>query len=222
MNLKNKFGSLLTKYLVERLRFKLLFIFKRFCKPGYRVLDIGCGYRGSLNYNLFNKKINLSLLDVNQGYLEKAKKRYKPCKSYLGWFEKLKIRDKFDIIIFAGVIQYVKNPIKTLEKIHSLLKNNGFLIITTVNKNSFLRKMGIITTKLKKSKNKAYTERRLYTLDELKKLLKEQGFEIISTFGTDRFSLVGADLIIVGKAKKTKIKIFPKVDKGHLKFHKYF
>lgn len=47
-----------------------------------------------------------------------------------GEFPDLDIKNKFDLVIFRGVLQYVPNPKDYIDKAISLLNNNGCIFIT--------------------------------------------------------------------------------------------
>jgi 2-polyprenyl-3-methyl-5-hydroxy-6-metoxy-1,4-benzoquinol methylase len=49
--------------------------------------------------------------------------------------------EKFDLVIFTEVIEHINNPLDVLENISTLLKNDGFIYITTPNFASLERKL---------------------------------------------------------------------------------
>lgn len=55
-------------------RIKLLLVQNTKLKPGYSVLDIGCGFGNLLEY--LPKNISYLGVDINQNYINHAKKRY--------------------------------------------------------------------------------------------------------------------------------------------------
>ena len=197
MKIKKLIGSILTKYLVQRLRIKLFLLAKHYIKENSNILDIGCGVNGTINYNKLPKKINLYFVDLNKDYLKKASEKYSPKKALLGDLMKINLQKKFDVVFYAGVIQYIKKPEESLKKIRSLLSEKGVLIIATINKKSILRRLGLITTKPKKSNVLGYSEEHLYTEEELRKLLVKTGFKILSNKFTDNYAPLGADLILI-------------------------
>ncbi|HJI09349.1 MAG TPA: class I SAM-dependent methyltransferase [Phascolarctobacterium faecium] len=91
-----------------------------------KVLDVGCG-NGSF----------LKLFEIN-GYdasgVEFGKEAADTAASehtiYYGEFPKLVFKDKYDLIIFRGVLQYVPEPKAYLEKAIELLASNGHIFIT--------------------------------------------------------------------------------------------
>lgn len=91
-----------------------------------KVLDVGCG-NGSF----------LKLFEIN-GYdasgvefgKEAADTAGNEHKIYYGEFPNLEFKDKYDLIIFRGVLQYVPDPKAYLEKAIGILADNGHIFIT--------------------------------------------------------------------------------------------
>ena len=104
-----------------------------YCAKG-DVLDVGCS--GGYFLDHF-KKAGFKCYGVEFGEkaAEEAMKKYKV---YFGDFAKLKIGKKFDLIIFRGVIEHIPFPKLYLKKALDLLKDKGFIYITsTPNSESF-------------------------------------------------------------------------------------
>ena len=110
---------------------KHLIDFLRNSKPG-KIIDIGCGLGWSLS--CLNNKWDKYGTDISKFALKNAAKY---SNTYNGDIEKLlkenKIKEKFDYIIFSHVIEHLKNPIFVLNKLKSILKKNGTLLIETPN-----------------------------------------------------------------------------------------
>lgn len=107
----------------------------KFIKPlkDKRVLDVGCS--GGYFLDLF-KDLGCSTYGIEFGgeAYEMAKQKHNMHK---GELPDIKIKKKFDIVIFRGVIEHVINPKKYLNKAISLLKKNGIIYITSIpNSNS--------------------------------------------------------------------------------------
>jgi SAM-dependent methyltransferase len=117
-----------------------------------KILDNGCGKNGSFDYREFKDRITRA--DVLYGI---------NC-------EKLPYKSKsFDCVIFAGVIQYVDNPEKAMKECFRVLKNNGILIIATINKDSLVKKL----TGFK-------TERQVFTMREFGDFLERFKFKVLT------------------------------------------
>ena len=168
MNLKEKIGKIIERRTVKNLK-------KEITKyiSGNIVLDNGCG-GGSFIYEKHNDK---KVYGVD---------KRKP-QIYSGIFKladstKLPFKDNFfDCVISAGVIQYIKDYNKALEEIKRVLKKEGKLIISTVNRDSLLRRLKIIG---KKPKIEA-GEYQIFSYKELENLLKKYNFRIKKKLGVD-------------------------------------
>ncbi|WIW70385.1 class I SAM-dependent methyltransferase [Anaerosinus gibii] len=107
-------------------------------KMNGNVLDIGCGNGSFLD--VF-KKHGYRCFGVEFGR-EAAKVAKHSHDIYYGEFPKLNFNEKYDLIIFRGVLQYFPEPINYLDKAISLLNNNGCIFITAQpNMDSFCFKL---------------------------------------------------------------------------------
>ena len=107
-------------------------------KKHFKVLDLGCGIGEFSNIlvSLGFRKENIKCCDGLQEFVDQVK--------LLGFFvyktdlefEKLPFsNDEFDLIVSLDVIEHLWNINYYFEEISRVLKNNGFVIITTPNYN---------------------------------------------------------------------------------------
>lgn len=115
-----------------------------------KILDNGAGQYGSWDYEKYQ---NITSCDILTG-TDCQNLPYSP--------------EFFDIVVFSGVIQYVKDPNKALEECSRILKKRGFLIVATINKNSIIKKIT------------GWKEEELWkwNLNDFKNLVQSSGFEI--------------------------------------------
>ena len=108
-------------------------------KQGGKILDIGCAYGFLLKFlpNSFEKYgVDRSKIAVNR-----AKRENPQAKIYLGDFTKTKFEENsFDVITVFETLEHVVELGKTIEKAHSLLKEDGYLIASFPIVESFLEK----------------------------------------------------------------------------------
>ncbi len=162
-----------------------------------RILDLGCGEKGSFNYG------NLEVIGADKS--KEKLKQLKIRKKVVADAEKrLPFKNKeFDAVIFSGVIQYLKNYEKSIREINRILKSNGKLILATVNRESLFRKLGVI----KKEPKKEAGEHRIFSKREIKDLLERYGFQIKKVKGADFITMpkdLSSNLLFVAlKAKKS-------------------
>ena len=96
-----------------------------------KYLDIGCG-DGSWVRKLKKYGWNVKGVDFTGS----------PSKDILiGDFLNIKFSDKYDYIRFSGVIEHVTEPVKFLQKIYTLLEDDGVCVISTPNSNSLSAKI---------------------------------------------------------------------------------
>ena len=136
----NKKGNFRILHRINPIRVK--YILKIFNKPLRKknVLDIGCG-GGLISEALADNKANVIGIDENNQNLKEAKVHAKISKlkvnyvhsSFNNFYKKNKI--KFDLIICLEFIEHVENFEETLKKITELIKPNGMLILSTINRN---------------------------------------------------------------------------------------
>lgn len=99
----------------------------------HKVLDVGCSRGDFLEFF----KEGYECFGVEYGH-EAASEASKKYKVWEGEFPLIDIEEKFDLIIFRGVLQYVPYPKDYLNKAKNLLNQNGCIYITsTPNMNSF-------------------------------------------------------------------------------------
>ncbi len=98
------------------------------------------------------------------------------------WEEQLKIK-KFDAIIFADVLEHLKNPWVILKKAENLLKSNGkiFISIPNIGHNSILIDLWNNKFKYRPLGLLDNTHLRFFGLNNLEDLLKETNLKRIET-----------------------------------------
>ena len=139
---------------------------------GKTLLDIGCANGIFLKY-LQNFNIDGLGIDISRDMVEDAKKHGLNCIS--GNYEKLE--GKFDIVTIWDVIEHVTDPNGLLEKVYSLLKKDGLLLIQTPC-------TGIISDEFGKDWRNYIVPQHifLFSKDSLLELLEKKGFRVEKWF----------------------------------------
>ena len=112
-----------------------------------------------------------------------------------GPFTELEITNKFDAVMMLHVLEHLKDPVKHIRKINSVLKKNGilFMALPNIQSRSALFKLTLEKLKIKRKNIAAYydTDHHLwyYTPFTLRKFLENNGFEIIRIYSGDKINL---------------------------------
>ncbi len=97
-------------------------------------------------------------------------------KVYEGVAEKLPIGDKiFDFVLLVTTICFVDDLTKSLKEAYRVLKNNGFILIGFVDKESELGKR----YQLRREKSKFYKDATFYSVKEVINILRKTNFKDI-------------------------------------------
>ena len=142
----------------------------------YNILDVGGG-SGRHVMPLLKKNHSVTIIDKSTPAFMLAKERY-PSVNYINQdFLTANIRHNlYDLVIAIEVIMYIKNLDFFLLKIHKSLKDNGLLIFTATNINSWR----YILRKFRKNRCKYFNE---FTPKNYEKVLKKCRFKIITVEG---------------------------------------
>ncbi len=109
--------------------YKKLFSDKKF----ERGLDFGCG-TGISTFLLKKIAKEIYLYDISEKMIEKALKLHKDA---IRIYKIENYKDYFDIIISITVLQDISNPYNELKLLKNLLKDNGLLIVSVLNKRGY-------------------------------------------------------------------------------------
>lgn len=152
-----------------------------YIKEGDRVLDVGCstGYFGEALIHL--KKCEVWGVDIDKGDIEEAKKRLS--KAFIldindtKAYEKL---GKFDVIIFADVLEHLIDPRTTLRNIKALLRPEGKVIFSLPHMAHSSVRLDLLAGKFP-YKNRGLldnTHLHFYDMDEAKSIFYDAGYDI--------------------------------------------
>lgn len=107
---------------------------------GKNVLDMGCG-GGILTESLAKAGANATGIDMSQDAIEIAKAHARQSKLNIH-YEKTRIEDfaslhpnTFDVITCMEMLEHVPDPFAIINAASQLLKPNGFLFLSTINRN---------------------------------------------------------------------------------------
>lgn len=158
---------------------KIVNLIKSNLKKG-SILDVGCasGYIESLlpksDYEFFG-------IDSNEEVISVAKKNYKEVWNLDIEKEVPNLKIKFDILIFADILEHLRDPSFVLSRYLKFGKNRSLIIISTPNIANFVIRLFLLFGHFDYSDRGILdrTHLRFFTLDNLKKMLKEVNLEIL-------------------------------------------
>ncbi len=133
----HKFNPTRIKYIKENIinNFKLKNKFKPL--SGINILDIGCG-GGLLSEPMSKMGANVTGIDASDKNIKIAKLHSKKNKLKINYLctspEKLKIINKFDVILNMEIVEHVEDIDFFLKSCSKLLKKNGLMFVATINK----------------------------------------------------------------------------------------
>ena len=170
----------MTKYQFNKKEFGTHKLILSYLNKNELVLDVGCGS----GYLAANSPGNQFYgIEINKNSAKNAEKFYK--KTYLSDIEKfdgrLLSRKKFDILIFADILEHLSFPEKTLTYfVDKFLKDNGRVIISLPNIAHLTIRLNLLIGKFDYTESGILdkTHRCFYTLKSAKNLIKKSGLVI--------------------------------------------
>lgn len=175
MNYKNYYRD--KTYQEEESHFKNIFqkrvdILKELAPKKGRVLEIGCSTGTMLDIFKERGYETWGVEPSASSTIAKSKGH----KIIKGYFEKSKIpANHFDMVIANHTLEHMENPLKVLQKINTILKPQGILLIDVPN-------AGGLSSKILKDKwpyRLPKEHKSQFTKQSLSKIFKEAGFEVI-------------------------------------------
>ncbi|KKQ53545.1 MAG: Methyltransferase type 11 [Parcubacteria group bacterium GW2011_GWD2_38_11] len=170
---------------------------------GKKVLDIGCN-KGYLK-KISNENIFFGI-DYDNVDLEVAKNEHGYEKVFqldLNEFEKFKIDEKFDVIIFADVLEHLVYPEKVLRYfVKNFLNEDGRVLISLPNVANFTTRIGLLFGNFNYIESGILdrTHLHLYTLKTARQLIEMCGLKIEKEkFSSNNFGNIIRNLPFLGR-----------------------
>lgn len=128
----------------ERLIRREMDVIRRYCgEPGKSALEVGCG-SGSSTQQLASICADLEVVEPVQANIDLLHQRMPsiPCHALL--LEDFCPGKKYDYIFFLNVLEHVQDPVASLTKLSTLLKDEGLIFISVPNCMSLNRRAGYL------------------------------------------------------------------------------
>ncbi len=134
-NVKNRFNELAPSYSNNAVNFiknKRLRLIKKYINKTDKILEIGCG-SGNLLKNIACE--NITGLDISNKMIDECKKICPNGNFIVGDAENLPFKNNsFDKVIISEVLYYLPDLNKAIKEAFRVLKKDGLLLITSLNK----------------------------------------------------------------------------------------
>ncbi len=175
-DVRKKFDELAPNYSSKSVLFikrKRLDLISKYINKKDRILEIGCGSGNLL------KSINCDNIygvDISHEMIKECKRVIHSGNFSVGDAEKLEFKDNFfDKVIISEVLYYLPNLNKAIEEAYRVLKKDGLLLITSLNKKYNFVKNLVNFFKIGVNDNVSMS---YISLKTLKQILIERGFKI--------------------------------------------
>lgn len=177
--------------------------FKKYIKPGDKVLDLGCGNGRFYPFVKDIKNISYLGIDNNPDLIKHAQKIYSSAKFVVGDLLDIPYSDHADILFSIASFHHIPSfelRNKSIQELHRVIKKNGFVVITVWNLFQKRYRKRVIKslynfmihfgrydwndTFIPWSKTGVKRYYHAFTPRELKKLFIKNGFDIVEMFYT--------------------------------------
>ncbi len=133
----HKFNPIRISYIKENIIKTFKLDQKKTPLKNIKILDIGCG-GGLLSEPMCRLGAKVTAIDASQKNIDIAKLHSKKNNLKINYFctspEKLKLKEKFDVILNMEIVEHVDDVNFFLKSSSKLLKKNGIMFVATLNK----------------------------------------------------------------------------------------
>lgn len=156
-------------------------------KDGLEVLDMGIGTGQTVEF-LQNKNCNIYGVDISEKMLKIVKDKYPDLKTFrydiCDKLNNLFGKDKFNLVIAGGVLEFIKDIDGVLRDVHALLKEDSYFIFTyeiLITRHEIQKNKEQYISEGYKENNDLENEFKLYrrTKEDVEQLLTNNAFKII-------------------------------------------
>lgn len=163
-------------------------------KDNFEIIDIG-GNSGVISKLAQEKDYNITVADISDQALNKAKRRGLETLRLDFNEDFSSLNRKYDVIIAGEIIEHILDTKKFLDECNSILKDNGYLILSTPNLANFKDRIRFLFGRMPRQINPLHEYLKLhirhFTYSSLRAVLTHSKFKILS-FKSNYFTL-GSD-----------------------------
>ena len=161
-------------------------------EPGKKVLEVGCA-QGFMSEQLVKKNCSVTGIEINK---EAAKEAKKYCqKVIVGDVEDSETaaqlgKEKFEVIIFGGVLEHLKDPETSLKRLVKYLDKKGKVIISVPNVAFLTTRLQILLGRFEYADwgNLDKTHLRFFTQDLILEMVNNCGLKVEKMDYTSNFT----------------------------------
>ena len=133
----HKFNPIRISYIKENIIKTFKLNHKKTPLKNIKILDVGCG-GGLLSEPMCRLGANVTAIDASKKNIDVAKLHSKKNNLKIDYFctspDKLKVKDKFDVILNMEIVEHVEDVNFFLKSCNNLLRKNGIMFVATLNK----------------------------------------------------------------------------------------
>lgn len=155
---------------------------------GKKTLECGCS-TGVMTPMLLEHTAQLDIVEGSEVYAKITESKYSgKVKMFVSLFEDFNPADKYEAIVFAGVLHHIANPVEILKKVSTWIQPGGDIYITVPNMTAFHRRLGV-AMELNESvydtsvRNDFFAQPGRFDRERLQKVIQEAGYTIIDSKG---------------------------------------
>ena len=200
----HKFNPIRISYIKENIIKTFKINQKKLPLKNVKILDIGCG-GGLLSEPMCRLGADVTAIDASKKNINVAKLHSKKNNLKIKYIctspEKLKIKNKFDVILNMEIVEHVEDVNFFLKSCSNLLKKNGIMFVATLNKTLKSYMFAIVGAEyiLRWLPIGTHEWEKFIKPDELISILKKNNFELDQIDGM-KFNLI-MDRWIISKDK---------------------
>lgn len=155
---------------------------------GKRTLECGCS-TGVMTPMLLEYTAPLDIVEGSEVYAKITESKYAgKVNMFVSLFEDFNPKEKYEAIVFAGVLHHIADPVGILKKVSTWMQPGGEIYISVPNMTAFHRRLGVAmeisdSMYATSSRNDFFAQPGRFDLEKLQAVIREAGFTITEAKG---------------------------------------